>query len=152
MEIRVFGLVLLVLCISLPDEAQNCERFKSQHICYPQHWNSCDQRMESKEIESSEGNCKDENTFVLDSQINIRNVCRGQGTCLYRNGSIFQSNRNFQLVRCRYQGGTYSRFRYHQNIISEVIKVACSQGFPVHYVPPRNVQGPVFIDALKKYQ
>ncbi|XP_053341205.1 ribonuclease-like 3 [Clarias gariepinus] len=145
MEMCRFGLVLVfVLWVALPAEAQppnvihRYRNFLNQHVYSDMSEKKCNSEIDKRRItDGNTNNCKKVNTFIKASSNLIKTVC-GRATGLYTSGQPFP------VVTCKLQSGDrrphcdYGRKGYES---TRYIKIACDQGWPVHYQEDEVVVG-----------
>uniref|UniRef100_W5UHP9 Ribonuclease-like 3 n=1 Tax=Ictalurus punctatus TaxID=7998 RepID=W5UHP9_ICTPU len=130
MEIRVFGLVLLlVLCAALPAEAQNWAAFKKKHIYPSMDERRCTDTINDRGINSG-GRCKKMNSFILATESQVKAVCEKGGRPV--GGNLYESNNPFLVVTCSLEPGS-NPCKYNGPKSTRCITIACEKGFPVHY-------------------
>ncbi|XP_060769201.1 ribonuclease-like 3 [Neoarius graeffei] len=105
MQICVFGLVLLVFCISLPAEAQTPDvtprykKFLNQHVYQKMAETRCNSVIFQREItDGNTNNCKPVNTFIKASPNLVKAVCQGI------TGPV-TSSKPFPVVTCKLHSG-----------------------------------------------
>ncbi|KAF4073338.1 hypothetical protein AMELA_G00257690 [Ameiurus melas] len=134
MEIRVFGLVLmLVLCVALPAEAQNWEAFKKKHIYLSMDERRCNDTIKDKGINSGD-TCKIKNSFILATEDQVKAVCGKAGNPV--GGNLRESNKPFIVVTCSLAGSNPCKYNGQKR--TQCITIACENGYPVHYERERN--------------
>ncbi|XP_047007896.1 ribonuclease-like [Ictalurus punctatus] len=129
MEIRVFGLVLLlVLCAALPAESQNWEAFKKKHIYPSMDERRCTDTIKDKKINYG-GICKKMNSFILARKDQVKAVCGAAGRAV--RGNLRESNKPFSVVTCNLMQSNPCKYVGQKS--TRCITIACEKGFPVHY-------------------
>ncbi|GAA6102241.1 ribonuclease pancreatic-like [Tachysurus ichikawai] len=135
MEIRVFGLVLLlVLSAALPAEAQSWRAFKRKHVYLNMNTPSCTQKITYENI-NYPGTCKYKNSFIKATDTQVQAICQRGGTPL--GGNLYESNARFTVVTCTTRDTT-PPCTYSGRQALKYVTVACEQGFPVHYQSERS--------------
>ncbi|KAI5630417.1 ribonuclease like 2 precursor [Silurus asotus] len=133
---RRVGLVsLLVLSTVLFAEAQPAnvmpryKNFLNQHVYGDMAESWCTSEIRSRKItDGNSNNCKDVNTFIRATKEQVKAVC-GKATGDYTSGQPFsvvtcKLHSGERQPKCEYKKGEKSN-RY--------IRIACDQGWPVHY-------------------
>ncbi|KAK2816606.1 hypothetical protein Q7C36_022877 [Tachysurus vachellii] len=135
MEIRVFGLVLLlVLSVALPAEAQTWRAFKKKHVYLNMNTSSCTQRIKDENINSGR-TCKPKNSFIKATDTQVQAVCQKAGTNL--GGNLYESNVKFTVVKCIMTNST-PPCEYSGRQSLKYVTVRCEGGFPVIYHSERS--------------
>ncbi|XP_060719490.1 sialic acid-binding lectin-like [Tachysurus vachellii] len=135
MEIRVFGLVLLlVLSIALPAEAQTWEDFQRKHILQGMRASECNTAIGSRGV--NVGNtCKRRNSFIMATSDQVRAICLNAGRRL--GGNRYESLYRFPVVTCTTR--RHSRpCEYSGLQRPRYITVTCEHRLPVHYHSERS--------------
>ncbi|KAI5630415.1 ribonuclease like 2 precursor [Silurus asotus] len=136
---RRVGLVsLLVLSTVLFAEAQSAnvmpryQNFLNQHVYGNMAESWCTSEIRSRKItDGNSNNCKDVNTFIRATVEQVKAVC-GKATGYYTSGQPFS------VVTCKLKSGerrpdcVYTD-RRKKGDRSRYIRIACDQGWPVHY-------------------
>ncbi|KAB5522697.1 hypothetical protein PHYPO_G00162460 [Pangasianodon hypophthalmus] len=136
MEIRVFGLVLLlVICASLPAEAQTWRDFKWKHIDSRMVENNCEKvmnRMKLPQPNANPNNCKEVNSFIRATDKLVIDVCTGAGRSV--GGKLYESDLPFSVVTCTGNSNQrYPNCKYRGNRSMRKITLTCENDLPVHY-------------------
>ncbi|KAK3527041.1 hypothetical protein QTP86_008666 [Hemibagrus guttatus] len=134
MEMRVFGLVLLlVLSVALPAEAQNWQAFQRKHIYLRMTGPYCTRKIEIENI-NPPGTCRPVNSFIKATAEQVRDICRGGGRPV--GGNLYESDFRFNVVTCIQNTSTPCTYSGRQS--PKYITVVCERGYPVHYQRERS--------------
>ncbi|GAA6102240.1 ribonuclease pancreatic-like [Tachysurus ichikawai] len=135
MEIRVFGLVLLlVLSIALPAEAQSWGAFKRKHIYLHMAESRCTRTINMRDVNVGV-TCKSRNSFIKATSDQVRAICLRAGRPL--GGNLYESLYRFPVVTCILRRRSRP-CEYYGRQRARYITVACEWGFPVHYQSERS--------------
>ncbi|GAA6111857.1 ribonuclease pancreatic-like [Tachysurus ichikawai] len=130
MEIRVFGLVLLlVLSASLPAEAQSWDSFQRKHVYLNMDTPSCTQRIKDQNVNFGR-TCNYKTSFIKATDTQVQAICLNAGKAL--GGNLYESNEKFTVVTCTATKAT-PPCEYSGRQGLKYVTVKCEKGFPVHY-------------------
>ncbi|KAK3508855.1 hypothetical protein QTP70_010513 [Hemibagrus guttatus] len=134
MEMRVFGLVLLlVLSVALPAEAQTWQAFQRKHIYLRMTGPDCTRKIEIENI-NPPGTCRPVNSFIKATAEQVMAICRGGGRPV--GGNLYESDFRFNVVTCIQNTSTPCTYSGRQS--PKYITVVCERGYPVHYQRERS--------------
>ncbi|KAJ8282912.1 hypothetical protein COCON_G00054310 [Conger conger] len=133
------GLVLvLVLCAAgsvqgqPPGVKERYVHFLEQHVDANMNAHKCTSVMGRLRLTEPDGKtCKAVNTFIQADKDQVKEICTS-GTTV---GNLVQSGQPFPLIKCTFNGGKpyYPHCEYRGVQVTRYIRIACDQGWPVHY-------------------
>ncbi|KAK2816608.1 hypothetical protein Q7C36_022879 [Tachysurus vachellii] len=135
MEIRVFGLVLLlVLSVALPAEAQSWDSFQRKHIYLNMNTPSCTQRIKDQNVNDVR-TCRSKTSFIKATDTQVQAICLNAGRHL--GGNLYESNQKFTVVTCSVTKAT-PPCEYSGRQGLKYVTVKCEKRYPVHYQSERS--------------
>ncbi|KAF4073336.1 hypothetical protein AMELA_G00257670 [Ameiurus melas] len=138
MEIRVFGLVLLlVMCAALPAESQSWEEFRQKHIYPSMDERGCTDMINNRNVVNPDGTCKPINSFILATEDQVIAVCHKGGRPVSWN--VRESNSGFLVVHCSLNVGSNPCTYANEKPTLRYITITCEKGLPVHYKGDRDL-------------
>nr|XP_034992999.1 ribonuclease-like [Zootoca vivipara]XP_034993000.1 ribonuclease-like [Zootoca vivipara] len=133
-------LIFLMVLPALTQRESRHEKFNRQHMDSPKTRSDLDARRYCNLMMQRRGMtdsvCKPSNTFIHGDPMAVDAICGDGGT--HSSENYYDSNTPFDITACRIVGGGSQRppCNYRGRSTSQRIRVACTNGVPVHFKMP----------------
>uniref|UniRef100_A0A9J8CEM2 Ribonuclease A-domain domain-containing protein n=1 Tax=Cyprinus carpio carpio TaxID=630221 RepID=A0A9J8CEM2_CYPCA len=121
-------ILLLVICASSPTYSQDFETFKNKHVAPGMSVDECTTMIQKRCIKRMNGDCKVTNTFIINNDNKIQNICMtGENKTDYK-------FTDFHVIECNFDKKENEMCIYKGELLEgATIVLRCDKKVPVHY-------------------